>query len=154
MQVRPLTSEAFERYGDVLAVPMTNGRHDADASLFSARPEAGPSLSLSQRDPIGLPLSVTQMERHRFSSQTFLPLAPARFLVLVAPHAVAGGPDMERAEAFLADVGQGITYRADVWHHPMAVLDAPARFAVLIWRDGSADDEQFVDVQPFTLRLD
>ncbi|MGI4801394.1 MAG: ureidoglycolate lyase, partial [Janthinobacterium lividum] len=81
-----------------------------------------------------------------------LPLAPVRFLVLVAPHG-ADGPDMEQAQAFLASPGQGITYGADVWHHPMAVLDTPARFATLIWRDGSADDEQFVDVQPFTLEL-
>lgn len=153
MQVRLLTSEAFAQYGDVLTVPTVNGRHEADASLFSARPIARPSLTLSQRDPVALPLSVTRMERHQYSSQTFLPLAPARFLVIVAPHGEDGGPDMRSAEAFLADVGQGVTYRADVWHHPMAVLDNPARFAVLIWRDGGTDDEQFVDVRPFTLEL-
>lgn len=153
MQVQPLTSQAFAPYGDVLAVPRANGRWDADASLFSARAAARPSLTLSQRDPVVLPLQVLRMERHAFSSQTFLPLAPARFLVLVAPHAPGGGPDMARAQAFLAGPGQGVTYGRDVWHHPMAVLDAPARFAVLIWKDGGADDEEFVDVTPFTLDL-
>lgn len=153
MQIQPLTSEAFAQFGDVLVVPMVNGRHDADASLLSTRPLARPRLTLSHRDPVPLPLRVTRMERHAFSSQTFLPLGPARFLVLVAPHAPGGGPDMGQAKAFLAGPGQGVTYRADVWHHPMAVLDSPARFAVLIWQDGGADDEEFVDVHPFTLEL-
>ena len=153
MQVLPLTAEAFARYGDVLYIPTTNGRHDAGASLLSSRPAARPSLTLSQRDPVALPLKVTRMERHRYSSQTFLPLAPARFLVLVAPHDGDGGPDMGQAQAFLAGIGQGITYGADVWHHPMAVLDEPARFAVLMWQDGGEEDEQFVDVRPFALEL-
>ncbi len=91
------------------------------------------------------------MERHVFSSQSFIPLGPARFLVLVAPHSPLGGPDMARAEAFLAAPGQGVTYAANIWHYGMTVLDAPARFAVLMWRDGTEKDEEFVDVAPFTL---
>lgn len=153
MQIRPLTEEAFRPYGEVLVVPVANGRQAFDAALGSARPGARPHLAFGQRDPVALPLSVRQMERHAFSSQSFIPLAPARFLVLVAPHAAGGGPDMARAEAFLAGHGQGVTYRADVWHHGMSALDAPARFAVLMWRDGTAEDEEFVDVAPFTLDL-
>ena len=60
---------------------------------------------------------------------------------------------MTRAAAFLAGPGQGVTYGADVWHHPMAALDAPTRFAVLMWLDGSSDDEEFVAVAPFMLDL-
>ena len=149
--VRALTSAAFAPYGEVLTLPTQTGRYAADAALASLRPEARPSLSFSQRDPVELPLQVRQMERHAFSSQSFIPLTPARFLVLVAPHAASGGPDMARAEAFLAAPGQGITYGADIWHHPMAVLDAPTRFAIFMWLDGSAGDEEFVDVSPFTL---
>ena len=93
------------------------------------------------------------MERHAWSSQSFVPLDPARWLVLVAPHAAAGGPDMARAAAFVAGPGQGVTYGADVWHHGLTVLDAPARFAVFMWRDGTVGDEEFVDVEPFTVEL-
>lgn len=153
MLVRPLTEDAFAAYGEVLTVPTANGRHAYDRALLSALPHARPSLTFSQRDPTPLPLAIRQMERHAFSSQSFIPLAPARFLVLVAPHAAQGGPDMPRAEAFLAGAGQGVTYAADTWHHGMTVLDAPARFAVLQWRDGTAADEEFVDVAPFTLDL-
>lgn len=151
--VQPLTAEAFAPYGDVLTIPTTTARYNADAALSSLRPGARPRLTLSQRDPVSLPLLIRQMERHAFSSQSFIPLAPSRFLVLVAPHAPEGGPDTTRAQAFLAGPGQGVTYGANVWHHPMAALDGPARFAVLIWEDGSMGDEEFVDVAPFVLNL-
>ncbi|MCR0982600.1 ureidoglycolate lyase [Roseomonas populi] len=153
ISVQPLTEDAFAAYGEVLTVPVSNGRRSYERALLSTRPEAKPVLTFSQRDPLALPLRVRQMERHVFSSQSFIPLAPARFLVLVAPHAPQGGPDMTRAEAFLAGFGQGITYGANVWHHGMTVLDAPARFAVLIWQAGTAEDEEFVDVAPFDLDL-
>ena len=151
--VQPLTAEAFAPYGDVLTIPTTTARYNADAALSSLRPGARPRLTLSQRDPVSLPLLIRQMERHAFSSQSFIPLAPSRFLVLVAPHAPQGGPDTTRAQAFLAGPGQGVTYGANVWHHPMAALDGPTRFAVLIWQDGSMGDEEFVDVAPFVLNL-
>lgn len=151
MIVRELTEGAFAPFGEVLTVPSETGRFAADAALQSRRPAARTSLSFIQREPVAPPLLVRQMERHVFSSQSFIPLTPSRFLVLVAPHAVGGGPDMAAAAAFLATPGQGVTYGADTWHHPLAVLDAPARFAILMWLDGSADDEEFVDVAPFTL---
>jgi ureidoglycolate lyase len=34
------------------------------------------------------------------------------------------------------------------WHHPLTVLDGPASFAVLMWRDGTTGDEEFVPVDP------
>ena len=60
---------------------------------------------------------------------------------------------MARARALLAGPGHGVTYRAGTWHHPMAALDGPAGFAVLLWTDGSEGDEEFVDVAPFTIDL-
>lgn len=140
-------------FGEVFELPTGAGRYGVGAALASARPEARTNLSLAQLGPEPLPLQVHRMERHEFSSQTFIPLAPIRFLVIVAPHAAGGGPDMLRAEAFVAAPGQGITYRADVWHHPMAVLDLPGRFAILMWADGSTGDEEFVAVTPFTVDL-
>jgi ureidoglycolate lyase len=99
-----------------------------------------------------LPLTATRMERHEFSSQSFLALDVARWLVIVAPKAGDGRPDTARACAFLAGPGQGVTYRVDTWHHPLTVLDRPARFAVLIWLDHSKTDEEFVTLdQPFTV---
>lgn len=151
---RPLTPEAFAPFGEVLEVPAEAGRLYYERALATSRPGAWPSLSLTMKEPHpGGALRVHQMERHAFSSQSFIPLGPVRWLVIVAPHAAEGGPDMARAEAFVASHGQGVTYGADVWHHPLTVLDAPGRFAVVMWRDGTATDEEFVSVTPFDLAL-
>ena len=153
MRAVPLTAAAFAPFGEVLAAPGAPGREYFERALANRRPGAWPSLSLTLRELAASPVTVTAMERHAWSSQSFVPLDPARWLVLVAPHAAAGGPDMARAAAFVAEPGQGVTYGADVWHHGLTVLDAPARFAVFMWRDGTAGDEEFVNVQPFTVEL-
>ncbi|MBB5696322.1 ureidoglycolate lyase [Muricoccus pecuniae] len=153
MRMLPLTAEDFAPFGDVLMVPVAPGRTYVERSLANLRPDARPSLSMVAKEPEATPIRVHRMERHRFSSQSFIPLSPARFLVLVAPHAAGGGPDMGRAVAFLATPGQGVTYGADVWHHPFTLLSAPAAFAVTMWLDGTADDEEFVDVTPFSLEV-
>ncbi|MFW5681159.1 MAG: ureidoglycolate lyase [Pseudomonadota bacterium] len=152
IRVEPLTVEAFRPFGDVLEPPAGAGRVYFDTSLRNDRPNVGPSLSLSRVEAAkNLPLTAVQMERHPASSQSFVPLAPIPFLVLVAPHAAGGGPDMTRARAFVAEGGVGVTYGADVWHHPLTVLEAPAGFAVFMWRDGSPGDEEFVDIAPLTV---
>jgi ureidoglycolate lyase len=33
------------------------------------------------------------------------------------------------------------------------VLDAPLAFGVFMWRDGTAGDEEFVDIAPLTIRI-
>lgn len=70
----------------------------------------------------------------------------SRYLVLATRDALDGGPDVAKLRAFVARAGQGVTYAMGTWHHPVTVLDAPASFAVLMWRDGSAGDEAFVPV--------
>lgn len=151
IRAAPLEAAAFARFGEVLDVPVAPGRTYFERALSSTRPGAWPSLSLTLRAPSATPVLVKAMERHAFSSQSFVPLAPVRWLVLVAPHLPGGGPDMAGAQAFLPGPGQGVTYGADVWHHGLTVLDAPAPFAVLMWRDGTATDEEFVDVDPLAV---
>jgi ureidoglycolate lyase len=140
----PLTAAAFAPFGDVLAAPADPGRVYFPDGLANGRPSAALSLSLSRLTPAALPLRSALLERHAFSSQTFLPLSVSRYLVIVAPPGADGGPDAGAVRAFVAGPGQGITYRAGTWHHGMTVLDRPAEFAVMMWRDGTAADEEFV----------
>jgi ureidoglycolate lyase len=149
--LEPLTAEAFAPFGDVLAAPADPGRVYIEAALDNRRAHARPSLSFSTREPAALPLTSTTMERHRHSSQSFVPMEAGRWLVLVAPHGADGGPDMARARAFLAAPDQGVTYGADVWHHPSTVFDRIARFAIFMWKDGGPEDDEFVEVAPFTV---
>jgi ureidoglycolate lyase len=148
----PLRTGAFAPFGDVLEAPPAPGRNFFGDGLANRRPGAAPSLAVAYVPPQSVPLNATRMERHEFSSQSFLALDVARWLVIVAPKAANGGPDTARARAFLAGPGQGVTYRVDTWHHPLTVLDRPARFAVLIWLEHSATDEEFVTLdRPFTV---
>ena len=86
---------------------------------------------------------VTILERHPFTTQTFIPLAShTRYLVIVAPSLPSpsypalptpsrardipgpGLPDLSKLEAFIATGDQAITYGAGTWHAPMVVLGA------------------------------
>jgi len=140
----PLTPKAFAPYGDVLTAPDDFGRSSFDEGLRTSRSTAWPSLSVSRVRPLtSLPLEAKVLERHEFSSQSFLPLDVSRWLVVVAPSAADGGPDATRAVAFLARPEHGVTYHAGTWHHPLTILDRPARFAVVMWRNGTSTDEEF-----------
>jgi ureidoglycolate lyase len=149
----PLTAEAFAPFGEVLESPASPGRAYIDKALENRRGGAAPSLSFTRALPKSAPFASTTMERHEFSSQSFIPMEAGRWLVLVAPHGADGLPDMAKARAFLARPDQGVTYGANVWHHPSTVFDREARFAVFMWKDGSSADDEFVEVQPFELHL-
>jgi ureidoglycolate lyase len=151
---QPLTKEAFAPFGDVIDVPNEPGRTYYESALGNLRPAAHPSLSLSLKaETPDRPLKAELLERHEFSSQTFVPIDVARWLIVVAPHAAAGGPDLADVKAFIATGKQGVTYKPNTWHHGLTVLDRPGRFAVFMWRDGGKGDEEFVPVAPFTIRI-
>lgn len=151
---QPLTKEAFAPFGDVIDVPEAPGRTYYNDALGNLRPDAQANLSLSLKaETPDRPLRSDYMERHEFSSQTFVPLDVERWLIVVAPHASAGGPDVAGMKAFIATGRQGVTYRPNTWHHGLTVLDRPGRFAVFMWLDGGKGDEEFVPVPPFTIRI-
>jgi ureidoglycolate lyase len=143
----PLTAEAFKPYGAVLEGPAIPGRVYFSDTLANGRAHAPVSLSVATVAPTKeLPLIVKVLERHEHSSQSFIPLSVSRYLVLATRDAPGGGPDVSRMRAFVARAGQGVTYAMGTWHHPVTVLDTPASFAVLMWRDGTVGDEEFVPV--------
>lgn len=149
----PLTAEAFAGFGEVIEPPPQFGRRYASEALANGRAAARPSLSIASMPPLdATALTAVKMERHEFSSQSFIPLDVSRYVVLVAPHGEVGRPDVSRLKAFVARGDQGITYGMNVWHHPMTVLDRPGRFAIAMWLDGSRGDEEFVDLpHPVTI---
>lgn len=94
------------------------------------------------------------LERHPYTTQTFIPLsssnAPARYLVIVAPSLPPspedeklpvpnvdgedaartvglgrrGLPDLKGLRAFVATEGMAVTYGAGTWHAPMVALES------------------------------
>jgi ureidoglycolate lyase len=153
VETHPLTAEAFAPFGDVIDVASSDRRTYYEEALGNLRPAAKPSLSVTFKAPTpDRPLVSGMLERHEFSSQTFVPINVGRWLIVVAPHAAAGGPDVSRLHAFIANGQQGVTYKPNTWHHGLTVLDQPGRFAVFMWRAGTKDEE-FVPVPPFTVRI-
>ena len=162
LKAEPLTSAAFLPYGEVIECPAMPGRTYFEDAMASLRPKARPSISLIVAEPLAkLPLRSTRMERHEYSSQSFIPQEGGRWLAIVAPHArdARGGaadkpmPDMARARAFLCRPDQGVTYGPNVWHHPFTALDRQARFVIVMWRDGTRTDEEFVEVPAFSVEI-
>ena len=144
---QPLTAAAFAPFGEVIERPSHFGRIYFNDALANGRLSATGSLSLTKSQALATPiLTATKMERHEFSSQSFVPLDVSRYLVIVAPHGAAGKPDHMRLHAFVARGVQGVTYGMNVWHHPLCVLDRPGQFAVFMWLDGGNGDEEFVDL--------
>jgi ureidoglycolate lyase len=150
---QPLTKEAFAPFGDLIDMPTAAGRFYHDDALGDLRSGAAPSLSVALQMPTpDRPFRSALLERHEFSSQTFIPVDVSRWLIVVAPHAAHGGPDIGRALAFVADGSVGVTYRANTWHHGLTTLDKPGRFAIFMWKAGT-QDEEFVPVDPFTVEI-
>ncbi|GHD57169.1 ureidoglycolate lyase [Thalassobaculum fulvum] len=143
----PITEAAFAPFGQLLALPTEAGRVDYSAFAENLRPgKASVCFRTSLTAPSSLPLKTRVMERHAFSSQAFLPVDVARYVVMVAPDAADGGPDLSGARLFLVDGRTGINYRAGVWHHPMTVLDRDAVFATVMFNDGGDRDEDWADL--------
>lgn len=154
VQAQLLTASAFARFGEVLAGPSETGRRYFDTGLENGRESAWPSLSIVHSTPIAcLPLAVTQLERHEFSSQSFVPIRGGRWLVVVCPAGSDGEPHGPAAQAFVAGSEQGITLHVGIWHHALTVLDRPAQHVIFMWRDGTHRDEQFSPVEPFTVHV-
>ncbi len=147
IMAQPLDPATFAPFGTVLRAPDGAGRDYFDGGLANLRNAARASLSIARViEPVVLPFAVKLMERHAFSSQSFVPMQAARWLVVVAPHAKEGGPDVGRMQAFIAGPDEGIIFGADVWHHPLTVLDAPGSFAIGMWLAGDGHDEEFFDL--------
>lgn len=113
---------------DALAVieNLRGERARATASLFRCRALEGETLA------------VRWLERHPGSTQMFVPMLCARYLVVVALGADA--PDLETLQAFVAAGTSAITYAPGTWHHPMVALEKDADFVNVIFADGTAGD--------------
>lgn len=143
----PMSGPAFAPFGDILELPAAAGRVDYSAFARNLRPgRAGLCFRTSLTEPTALPLRTRVMERHAFSSQAFLPVDVSRYVVMVAPDAADGTPDLAAARLFLVDGRTGINYRPGVWHHPMTVLDRDAVFATVMFNDGGDRDEDWADL--------
>lgn len=154
IKAEPLTAEAFRPFGAVYDPPALKQRVYLDPSLTNLRADkAHASYSIAHVGPqLARPLPLSVVERHEFSSQSFTPLDSGRFLVVAGPKNAEGGADLSKMRVFVASDFQSFTYGADVWHGPITPLDGPIRFAIMMFRDETAADEEVVRLaEPFAM---
>lgn len=147
LKIEPIDAAAFMSFGQLIPPQAPGqGRQELFEELQNERASARPRLSMATVEPKALPLTAVQMERHVHSSQVFVPVDSAGYLVVVAPHGADGMPDLGNIRAFRVPGDTGLNYRADTWHHPLSALERTGRFAILTFVDGTSADEQFVDL--------
>lgn len=153
LQAVPLTHELFAPYGQVLMAQ--NGvpeRMEWAANVASLRPEARANITYMSLEPEHYPVEVSELERHQFSHQTFVPLEGTNHLVVVCPSKIDGFPDLEKPLAFHATGGQTINYNANVWHAPRMVLHDPGSFIMLRWDADTYSDTELLSLkEPFII---
>ena len=126
-----MNAARFERFDDLC---------DVDAGV-----DGRVRLSIARcRIATQLPYCFDVVERHPLGSQAFVPLAPTRFVVVVAPPGESVEP--EDLRAFVTNGRQGVNYRPGTWHMPLIAFEAGQEFLV-VDRGGDARncDEHTLD---------
>jgi ureidoglycolate lyase len=146
VRARSLTSEVFAPYGQVLmALGEEAHRNEFAAHLANHRPHARLNMAFVLTKPTDATVTLRALERHPYSSQSFVPVDGTRYLVAVCPATPRGDPDLERLVAFIAEGTQAVNYNPGAWHAPHTVLGGSGKFIMLRWDDGTEAD---VEVRP------
>ena len=134
----PLTRERFRPFGDVIEASGTKrgtmntarfARFD-DLCDVDVGADARVRVSVARcRSATKPPYRIDMMERHPLGSQAFVPLAPARFVVVVAPPAESVEPS--DLQAFVTNGRQGVNYLRGTWHMPLIAFEAGQEFLVV-----------------------
>lgn len=144
-----LTPSAFSPFGEMLYFDQERSRLvndgralrvDTEARFDYTSPDGEPVLAVYRAQGGPLPMRLMTFERHPLSSQTFVALSAERFLIVVAPQGRAGLPDLVRAEAFVGHRGEGVNYARNLWHAPIAAIDADGDFLMFMWERGAPED--------------
>jgi len=138
-----LTEEAFEPFGHVVSHTGAGRR-----SMIATDHVAGgrPLLWLARvgEEP-RCPLTFKTLERHPYSSQSFIPRGNFPHLVVVAL-GTAGEPDIATLRGFLASGSQGVTYARNCWHLGLVPLVAPSEFVVSMVETDDPDQTVMADL--------
>ena len=133
-----LTAERFAPYGNVIEAgtrsraPMNAARFERFDDLAKIDIADGGRVAVSVarcRIATALPWRIDTVERHPLGSQAFIPLSPARMVVVVAPPGEDVAPQDLRA--FVTNGRQGINYRRGTWHMPLIAFDEGQEFLII-----------------------
>ena len=145
VRLQSLTAQAFAPYGQVLQLDAagqrainqgTSARLDLPAALDLNGNNGQAVLAVFHAQAQSTDTPCGMLERHRWGSQSFVPLNAARCRLWVALGDAA--PDMHTLACFEVSGQQGFTLHKGVWHHPLMALDAGP--FLVIERQGPQED--------------
>jgi len=155
MALPHLTAEALAPYVTVLRAK--DGKFtELPAVLESGDVPGHHAFAILCPQPaIGSNVTITALERHPHSTQSFLPIRVGRWIVLAAPTPPDGSPDVANIRAVLAGPEDAICIGRNVWHAGLTVLDRPAEVAMMMWRADAGDDGILYELKtPIILSVD
>lgn len=158
LKPQPLTRARFAAYGDVIEAAdveraaMNAARFERFDDLCAIDMEGKGRVAVSIarcRVATSLPYRIDMVERHPLGSQAFMPLSPARMIVVVAPPEQS----VEAADlrAFVTNGRQGINYRRGTWHMPLIAFEAGQEFLIIDRAPGAPNCEEHVLDRPVML---
>jgi len=143
---KPLTSEAFCAFGDVIEAnesaknfAINDGftQRFHDLAKVDVNDNNGQTLiNIFRSTPLTQPIAIKMMERHPHGSQAFIPMGQNPYLIVVAP---AGEFELNNIEVFIASSHQGVNYHKGTWHHFCLALNSESDFLV-VDRGGTGDN--------------
>lgn len=132
---KPLNAESFKLYGEVICpkgdYTISNkgtGRKWNNLAQFDMFD--GGEVNLAILRTMDIAPEFNRMERHKFTSQIFIPLGGKRSLVAVALPSEKQ-PLLEQVEVFLMEGDQGVSFYRNTWHHTLFPLDGETDYVVI-----------------------
>lgn len=134
----PLNREDFAPYGDVIesavgsTAAMNAARFERFDDLCKVEMQDNARVAVSIARCLvanSLPYRIDMIERHPLGSQAFVPLSPAKMVVVVAPP----GDSVQASDlrAFVSNGRQGINYHRGTWHMPLIAFTAGQEFLII-----------------------
>jgi len=150
---KPLTTEAFAPYGEVVDIHSANKEFSMNYGLatryydladIDVEDEGGKTcISIVKSGAVAFPFNVEKMEYHPLGSQMFYPLCDSPFLILVSiPSKTL---DTSKLELFMSDGTQGVNYHKNVWHHYLLPMNEGINQFIVVDRNGN--DENCIETQ-------
>ena len=130
LPIETINQEAFLPFGDIIEKANSNKkitinqgttiRHHNISELKLSDQNGIPAISIFSGSPREFPIQIKIMEKHPIASQSFLPIQNHDWLIVVSMEK-NDLPDLDTLRCFHVDGSVGITYKANVWHHPLLV---------------------------------
>lgn len=155
IDVKPLSANAFEAYGEVLENKTEQRRRDFSMPFAGLDAGTTPRFWINRLQPSRTrPIVIDTMECHPHSHQTFIPMREVPYLIAVALPGEDGLPNLATLSAFTSNGGQGVCYRRSVWHFAFTSLDDVNEVAVIMADSGRSDDTVVIRLaRPITVAL-